>query len=178
MIGLVTFLAVGLQTAPQSQVEDARDVKFDQLAPVVVIEVSRHPLSALETFSIYPYFAQAGGRRHLAARRAINMRGGQRVSWAVISECPGAQEVVLELERLPAPAIDIPGFGRDDEQGPGTDGGSFKLWSRGPTWPTAYGYEVAFESNFGSPLADWANRFKATLADCWQPDPPRTMGSS
>lgn len=178
MIGIVATMIVGLQTAPEPQIENAQDVKLGQFAPVVVLDVRRHPLSASETFSIYAYFELGGGRRHLAARRAIDVRGSQAVSWAVIGACPGAQEVILELENLPPPAIDIPGFGRDDEQGPGMDGGVFKLWSRGPTWPDAFGYEVSFSSNFGSPLAEWVNRFKVTLDDCWQSDPPKAMGSS
>jgi len=73
------------------------------------------------------------------------------------------------------PLIDVPTVGRDDRQRPPLDGVTYSLWSHSPTWPDAFGYSVQVSSNRGTPLAEWSQRLRNTLHDCWTDQMPAAV---
>lgn len=135
-----------------------------------------------EELSVYVYWTKArddGGEKGFAVRRASSSdSSGSKVDWATSSACPGLEQVIVDLEAVPMPMIDVPTVGRQPRQGPPLDGVTFSLWSRYPTWPDAFSYSVELSSNLGTPLADWAGRLRQTLVACWTDTMPSAVGKS
>lgn len=165
--------------ALQAEVRDYEQDKLGQFTPFAVLEVSPSLRLQGEVFSIYAPFRTAGGVGYLAVRRIVTGYHAPDVEqWAVASECPGAHAVLLDLEALQPPRIDVPTIGRDDHQGPGLDGVSYKLFVRYPTWPDSFAYKMSFSTNEGSPLAAWTDRLRAVLTPCWTTTRPQAQGDA
>lgn len=162
-------------TTATATAQDPRTAELGHFPPVIVLEVRPALRLTSETFSIYAPFdrpPREGGTRFLAARRLTTGPGGDKIEWARISDCPGASEALEALERLQAPIVDVPTLGAEERVFPPPDGVTFALWSRWPKWPGAIGYELSLTSNLGTPLADWAQSFKTTMASCWTAEAP------
>ena len=120
---------------------------------------------------------------HPARRRALIVArrvSGDRVrpprtDYAEAASCPGLQDVVLQVETVPAPHIDVPGLGR--YEGPITsvtlDGPSYRVWGRGSITAAAVD-DGSVEIRVGGdhPAAAWAERVLAVAAPCWRPQEP------
>lgn len=175
VIMMLTSLAL------QAQPRDYREERLGQFVPMVVLEISPSLRLTGEVFSIYAPFTGPRDRheRVLAVRRAISGRDAPLTEeWVVASECPGAEAVLLELESLPPPMVDLPTIGRDDQQGPTLDGIGYRLFARYPTWRDGFAYEMEYATNIGTPLAAWANRLRSTLEPCWTTSRPSAWGES
>ena len=171
---IATALAIAaLQAGPREYERE----KLGQFTPVAVLEVNPSLRLQGEVFSIYAPFRTAGGSRYLAVRRIVTGYHAPEVEqWAVTSECPGADAVLLDLEGLQPPRIDVPTIGRDDHQFPGLDGVGYKLSVSYPTWPDSFAYQMEFSTNIGSPLAEWTDRLRAVLTPCWTTIRPPAQG--
>lgn len=174
---MVLLTNLTLQDPPR----DYRQEALGQFAPMVVLEIAPSLRLNGEVLSVYAPFTgpRSKPERLLAMRRVITGRDAPSTEeWVIASECPGAEEVLLELESLPPPMVDVPIIGRDDQQGPTVDGTSFRLFARYPTWPNAFAYEIDYTTNVGTPLARWAIRLKSTLEPCWTRSRPSAWGES
>lgn len=175
LIPLIVWSGVAQAQVEGGQRPDPRTVELGHFPPVIVLEVRPALRPATETFSIYAPFDRPpneGGTRYLAVRRLTTGPDGDTIEWARASGCPGAVQALEALEHLPAPIIDVPTLGNEERFSPPLDGVTYRLWSRWPKWPGAIGYEVSLESNVGTPLAEWAQGFRATMEPCWTAHAP------
>lgn len=132
-----------------------------------------------EILALYVYWTKPrleGGEKGFAVRKLSRSGTSQSIEWATSFNCPGLEDVLVDLETIPLPSIDVPTVGRDDRQAPPTDGVSYHLWSRYPTWPDSFGYSVEMASNVKTPLAEWSDKFRQTLDNCWSPQIPEAAG--
>ena len=118
----------------------------------------------------------AAGPVILARRVAGDLRTAPRVSYVSAPTCPGLQDVVLEIETLRAPHIDVPGLGRyeSDEIVVTGDGPGYRVWGQGSLTndPVEHG---SLEIDVGSahPVGAWVDRVIAIAASCWRPSLPK-----
>jgi hypothetical protein len=133
-----------------------------------------------EVFGLYVYWTKLrdeGGEKGFAVRRDSRSETSEsEIEWATSFGCPGLEDVLIDLESIQMPKVDVPTVGRDDGQGPVADGVTYTLWSRWPTWPDGFGYSVELSSNVGTPLAEWSTRFRQILDDCWSDMMPEAAG--
>lgn len=173
---LVGVLAALLLVGGMAQAQDAispssRDTPLGGVTPFATLEVRGAFGSPDEQFGLYLFWTadrDEGGEKGFAVRRfSRSPTTGDTIEWATSFACPGLEAVIIDLEVLPMPLIDVPTVGRDSRMGPSADGVTYSLWSRYPTWPDAFGYWVQVVSNMGTPLAVWSGRFRKTLDGCW-----------
>lgn len=173
------MVALVQDPAPVSAV---RDVTLGHFPPWAVLEINPSLRLESEAFSLYAPFTaspQQGGVRYLAWRRlSRHALHGERVEWARVADCPGAEARLLELEALPLPQVDVPLLGREDRQGPPLDGVGYSLWFQYGKWPDGFAYAATVTSNVGTPLAIWADQFRRTMEPCWTSEEPPAWDSA
>ena len=178
---VIGWAAVALVQDP-AQASAVRDVKLGHFPPIAVVEINPSLRLESEAFSLYAPFTgppQQGGTRYLVWRRLSRHRlQPDRIDWATVAECPGADAVLIELESLPLPQVDVPLLGREDRQGPPLDGVGYSLWFQYGKWPDGFAYSATVASNVGTPLARWADRFRQTMEPCWTGEAPPAWDSA
>lgn len=125
-------------------------------------------------FAFFSYWDRPHGdpqrRRGLAIRKASRTESDP--TWANSLDCPQVEALVVALEEVEPPRVDVMGLGREFPMRMTADGATFALWARWPTWDGLVGYELRMSGNYGSPLADWAQRLYRDLDGCWAADAP------
>lgn len=155
----------------RSVIDSALAIKFEGQQPSVVVSVQGAFGAPSEVLSIYAYFDKSRDRS-FAVRRAAYEKGSTEVSWAGWSECPQIKSLLVDLENVPPPRVDLYGIGQDSNAAPVFDGVGYSLWAAFPKWQGSLGYELSMSSNIGSPLAIWTEAFRAGLQPCWKPQAP------
>lgn len=174
----LSVLVAGQSSAqPTDRLLAARDVKLGQAEPFTTVRALGAWGDPAEVLSFYVYwdkpYGATGRRRGFAVRRFSRRPEPQgTVRWATSHDCPAIEPLLLGMEEIPPPRIDVPVLGRDDRVHPPTDGVSYDLWSRWPSWPTSRGYALQMSSNVGSPLANWVQTAQRELAPCWREATP------
>lgn len=110
-----------------------------------------------------------------AVRRETGGREGLAgVVWADSRSCPAVQQVLIDMEGLPAVRPDAIRLGEETEHlGIVLDGTAHTFWNR---WARSgrqdamVGLEIT--GNVNSPIAVWWARSAERLAECWTDQPP------
>ena len=180
VVALSLVMGLTLQDPPIA--EDTREVTLGHFKPLAVLDIELSLRLQSWTYSLYAPFSgppQQGGRRYLAWRRLSKHRlQPPVVEWARVDTCPGAEAVLVQMEEMPLPRVDVPLLGRDDRQGPPLDGVSYELWFRYGTWPDGFAYAASVHSNIGTPLATWSERFVSVMEPCWTSEAPPAWDSA
>lgn len=173
-------LAIGLLQEP-AQRPNPREELLGHFRPWAVLEVNPSLRLNSEVYSLYAPFSaspQDGGHRYVVWRRLSRHRmQPDKIEWAKVSDCPGAEASIIELENLPLPQVDVPMIGREDDQGPPLDGVGYDLWFQYGKWPDGFAYSASVSANVETPLADWAERFIHTMRACWSAEQPPAWNS-
>ncbi len=150
---------------------DARLGNQEPFARLTVDGAWGDPADAFAFFHFWDKpWGEPGRRRGLAIRKASRTESAP--IWANSFDCPQVEPIIAALEEVEPPRIDVLGVGRDYPPRMTLDGASFALSVRWPTWNGLVGGELRMAGNYGSPLADWAQRLDRELGDCWAVDPP------
>ena len=178
----LSALAIPAAAVPASAQDDdpfrtaARETPVGPYDPMAVLFVSGAFGNPADSFTFYSYWvppspATAPGRHRAYAVRKAS-RTASDVLWATSAECPALNQVLVGLEAIPSPRIDVPGIG--EEAGPGLvlDGVTYDLWTRWPAWPGGTGYSLRMSGNVNTPLKAWADTLYRDLEPCWNDRPP------
>lgn len=163
--------------------DSPRDIKLGEARPFAVLRATGSFGAPMEVLSFYLYwdkpYGAADRKRGFAVRRADSagppFPPEPEITWATSWTCPALVPLLIRMESIPAPAIDVPMTGRDHGRPIFVaDGTTYSLWARGPRWDgdATNGYDIQFSSNVGTPLADWAKAVQSELADCWRTKAP------
>lgn len=155
----------------RSVIDSALAIKFEGKQPSVIVSIEGAFGDPSEVLSIYAYFDKSDDRR-FAVRRATRQKDSTVVAWAGSSECSQMKPLLVRLEGVPPPRVDLYGIGQDSAAAPVFDGVTYSLWAAFPKWQESLGYELSMSSNIGSPLAVWTEALLAGLQHCWKPQAP------
>lgn len=181
LLAALSALTVAIAGMAAAQDDDpfrtaARDTQVGPYTPVAVLFVSGAFGQPADSFSVYAYWdppspATAPGRRRAYAVRKASRTASNPV-WADSVNCPAVDSVLIALEAMKPPRIDIMGVGEDEGGGLPLDGVGYDLWTRWPAWPGATGYSLGMSGNVNTPLAAWADTLYRDLEPCWRESPP------
>lgn len=180
--GVLAALAFGSSAAsahdePSPTPQSAMLGHFTPFATVEVQGAFGTPDEVLGLYVFWTKLRDEGGQKGFAVRRvSLSATSERRIEWATSFACRGLEDVIVDLETLPMPTIDVPTAGAEYTPAPVADGVTYSLWSRSPTWSGASSYSIEVSSNVGTPLADWSQRLRSTLAPCWSDQIPDAVG--
>lgn len=178
-LGLLGLMAP-LEARAQSHGE-VKAVALGWTTPFAVVTADQAFGQWSESYGFYVHWNRPrveGGIGGFAVRRSrIEDSAPPIVQWATSRTCPSMEPLLLGLEAVPPPAIDVPNLGSSYDSAPVADGVTYSLWHRYPKWSPGFGYQLEFSSNVGTPLAEWVTRLQSELAECWQDDEPEAAGS-
>lgn len=96
----------------------------------------------------------------------------ETVSWTESDRCPALMEAVEQFQDLPAPRTVIPGQTWPPEFPVIVfHGTQWTLWSHTAQQEGHHPARYSFSSNSGT-IADWGDRTRMALQDCWGDQPP------
>lgn len=99
-------------------------------------------------------------------RRVSESGGVESILWAGSEDCPSVENVLLDLEDIELPWIDVQGIGRSPEKfivvG---DGVLHRIAVNGMYEP--YTSELQVSSNAHTPINAWVRKTEKALANCW-----------
>ena len=104
-------------------------------------------------------FDRKKGRLEYWLRRTVVQRGRTTIEWANSQTCPSVRPVLGKMQRLPVPPLGVPGY--SGEGNIVLDGIGYSLKA-----PSLYG-TISFDSNVGTPLAEWVEASLKALETCW-----------
>lgn len=175
---IVGFSAVDHSSRLDALEASAADMKLGAAVPFATLSLDGAFGDPAEVLGIYIYwdapYGQVGRRRAIAvAKHQIETSD---VLWASSQTCDGLENIVVQMEAITSPSIDVPSFG-DDEGMPSfvSDGVTYTLSVRSPRWRDrryTSGYELAFSANVGNPLGTWAEALRMTTSSCWSAERP------
>ena len=87
-----------------------------------------------------------------------------RPRFATSAGCGGSGDALARLETLAAPAVDVPGIGREVETVV-MDGARYRL--EGRAIHGGHGGTLVLTAESGSPLGDWVDSMLELLEPCW-----------
>lgn len=177
---LAAFSMATSAAIAQEPLQPTQSAQLGQATPFATLGVRGAFGTPNEQLGLYVFWTRSraeGGEKVFAIRRASSTASSNsKIEWATSFNCPGLEAVIIDLELLPMPMIDVPTVGRNDHQGPPTDGVGYSLWSRYPTWPDGFSSSIQVSSNLGTPLAEWSERLRQTTATCWSDQMPEAAG--
>lgn len=181
LAAVLSAIVLSAIAVPVSAQEDpfqtaARETQVGPYEPMAVLFVSGAFGSPADSFSIYSYWnppspARAPGRHRAWAVRKAS-RTSEAVVWANSIDCPALNNVLVGLEAIPSPRIDLPGVGEDEIPNMVLDGVTYDLWTRWPSWPGGTGYSLRMSGNVNTPLKTWADTLYRDLETCWNDRAP------
>ncbi|GGD59702.1 hypothetical protein GRI62_00585 [Erythrobacter arachoides] len=95
------------------------------------------------------------------------------VTWTDTRRCPGARDAVVAATQIEPPGIHVPGIPvrPDGSVILSLDGVRYAI--RASSHYDSYvGSDIVFESNVGTPLANWVEGSLGVLANCWADEEP------
>ncbi|MCT2399075.1 hypothetical protein [Novosphingobium mangrovi (ex Huang et al. 2023)] len=99
-------------------------------------------------------------------RRTVRNEHGEVVYWTDTRRCPQALDVLISAEKLESPAVSIP-FLLGKDLIVTADGTGYHL-KADAQYPEHGLGTIEFNSNSGTPLAQWVDDSLARLEPCWK----------
>ena len=173
--GAALALAGWTPTA-QAEIEKARVAQLGRAVPFATASAEGAFGRPAEVMSFYLYWDKPYGapdrRRGFAARRARWEQEPVRVDWAVSHDCPALEPLLVRLEELEAPRINVPVLGRPDPRFITADGVSYTLHASWTVWNEHLSGALQMGSNVETPLAQWVEAARSELQGCWRDSEP------
>lgn len=174
-------IAVVLASLQPSQEErdvaaDLRALNGDALLGGAEPFAHVHDTGGLSRAWVQVDFAVSQADEVLARRTRASLHAAPRTDYARARTCPALTGVVLQLEELTPPHIQVPRIGREAHRPrrlPMTDGGGVRVWGGASDRGNPEG-EVVITDNVGvGPGAfGWAMSLTRATNGCWRSEPP------
>ena len=140
---------------------------------------TRSPSQVGDDVSVEVGVLRGEGRLQFWFRRTVPKRAEDgsettpEIGWTDTRRCPGARDAVVAATQIEPPSIHVPGI-------PVRPDGSVVLSMDGVRYAirasahydSYVGHDMVFESNVGTPLANWVEGSLAILAPCWSAEEP------
>ncbi|MGV3578312.1 hypothetical protein [Brevundimonas sp.] len=180
VVALAVSIAPGVALAQADfrQIESAaRDLTFEGRGPFGGLSEIGHLNRAWSVNTFYAVYRGDYPSQTVfwAIRRETgDFRGEHGVVWADSRFCPAVEQVLIDMEGLPAVRPDALRLGEESENlGIILDGTAhtfWNRWARSGSQDATVGLEIT--GNVNSPIAVWWARSAERLVDCWTDQPP------